>query len=416
MADLPVDVHPELRRVQLVAPTSTDERIALAAERTDGWLYLVTVAGTTGARAELSPALAPLVERARALTGVPLYAGFGISTPAQAAAAAELADGVVVGSAALVAAEEGTGSARALRRSAPRCARLSDEPVAGDVPRFGACVEVLEVARVREHAELAGVACAPSGSRVARRDAHRDGVVALAVQDELRDAEREALARRGEHVALEVHGRVAEQRPGRRRRGHEAGGEGEVEHAGLRDDGANRDARIGARGALRQRRSPGRPERELSSGRVANSADVREVEWRVQLGECVDPGRDVEQRLRPPAARADAAVLEVPRGDAVRREVDADPLHQRPVVLGAPVPAVDDDADGKRPGARREEELPELARVGAVRVRRSSHAPGRIRTCGLALRRRALYPLSYGRGRAQCNGRTSPCRSARPAS
>ena len=50
VADLPVDVHPELRRVQLVAPTSTDERIALAAERTDGWLYLVTVAGTTGAR------------------------------------------------------------------------------------------------------------------------------------------------------------------------------------------------------------------------------------------------------------------------------------------------------------------------------------------------------------------------------
>ena len=93
--------------MQLVAPTSTDERIALAAERTDGWLYLVTVAGTTGARTELSPALAPLVERTRALTDVPLYAGFGISTPAQAAAAAELADGVVVGSAALLAAEDG---------------------------------------------------------------------------------------------------------------------------------------------------------------------------------------------------------------------------------------------------------------------------------------------------------------------
>ena len=106
VADLPVDVHPELRRVQLVAPTSTDERIALAAERTDGWLYLVTVAGTTGARSELSP-LAPLVERTRKLTDVQLYAGFGISTPEQAAAAAELADGVVVGSAALLAAEDG---------------------------------------------------------------------------------------------------------------------------------------------------------------------------------------------------------------------------------------------------------------------------------------------------------------------
>jgi tryptophan synthase alpha chain len=107
VADLPVDVHEELRRVQLVAPTSTDERIARAAATTDGWLYLVTVAGITGARDELSPALAPLVERTRALTDVPLYAGFGISTPQQAADAAELADGVVVGSAALLAAEDG---------------------------------------------------------------------------------------------------------------------------------------------------------------------------------------------------------------------------------------------------------------------------------------------------------------------
>jgi tryptophan synthase alpha chain len=110
VADLPVDERPDLKRVQLVAPTSTDERIALAAERTDGWLYLVTVAGTTGARTELSPALAPLVDRTRRLTGVPLYAGFGISTPEQADAAAELADGVVVGSAALAAAEDGPGA------------------------------------------------------------------------------------------------------------------------------------------------------------------------------------------------------------------------------------------------------------------------------------------------------------------
>ena len=107
VADLPADDRPDLRRVQLVAPTSSDERIALAAERTDGWLYLVTLTGTTGARTELSPELAPLVERTRRLTRVPLYAGFGISTPEHAAAAAELADGVVVGSAALLAAEEG---------------------------------------------------------------------------------------------------------------------------------------------------------------------------------------------------------------------------------------------------------------------------------------------------------------------
>jgi tryptophan synthase alpha chain len=110
VADLPAGERPEVRRVQLVAPTSTDERLALAARETDGWLYLVTVAGTTGVRDALSPALAPLVERARALTSRPLYAGFGISTPEQAAAAAELADGVVVGSAALLAAEDGPGA------------------------------------------------------------------------------------------------------------------------------------------------------------------------------------------------------------------------------------------------------------------------------------------------------------------
>jgi tryptophan synthase alpha chain len=112
VADLPAVDRPELRRVQLVAPTSTDERIRLAGEQTDGWLYLVTVAGTTGARTDLSPALAGLVDRARRATDVPLYAGFGISTPEQARAAADLADGVVVGSRALQAAEEGAGELR----------------------------------------------------------------------------------------------------------------------------------------------------------------------------------------------------------------------------------------------------------------------------------------------------------------
>jgi tryptophan synthase alpha chain len=124
VADLPAGAHPELRRVQLVAPTSTEERLRLAAAETDGWLYLVTVTGTTGARESLSPQLASLVERARDVTDVPLLAGFGISSPEQARAAAELADGVVVGSAALVAAEDGSRSledfVRSLRRGLDR--------------------------------------------------------------------------------------------------------------------------------------------------------------------------------------------------------------------------------------------------------------------------------------------------------
>jgi tryptophan synthase alpha chain len=112
VADLPAGDRPELRRIQLVAPTSTDERVRIAAEQTDGWLYLVSVTGTTGARADVSPALAGLVERARALTDVPLYAGFGISTPAQARAAAELADGIVVGSRPVEVAEQGPEALR----------------------------------------------------------------------------------------------------------------------------------------------------------------------------------------------------------------------------------------------------------------------------------------------------------------
>jgi tryptophan synthase alpha chain len=107
VADLPAGERPELRRIQLVAPTSTEERIRLAADQTDGWLYLVTLTGTTGARGDLSPALTGLVGRARAVTDVPLYAGFGISTPEQARAAAEQADGIVVGSRAVEASEQG---------------------------------------------------------------------------------------------------------------------------------------------------------------------------------------------------------------------------------------------------------------------------------------------------------------------
>jgi len=113
LVDLPVEEHPELRRIQLVAPTSTEERIRAAAEATDGWLYLVSVTGTTGARTELSPALTPFVQRVRDASDVPLYVGFGISTPELARAAGELADGVVVGSRAVQVAEDGPEALRA---------------------------------------------------------------------------------------------------------------------------------------------------------------------------------------------------------------------------------------------------------------------------------------------------------------
>jgi len=127
VADLPAGERAELRRVQLVAPTSTDERLRLAADHTVGWLYLVTLTGTTGAREHLSPSLAGLVSRARAVTDKPLYAGFGISEPDQARAAAELADGVVVGSRAVQVAEQGPGALRLYVRS---LRAAIDDPVA----------------------------------------------------------------------------------------------------------------------------------------------------------------------------------------------------------------------------------------------------------------------------------------------
>jgi tryptophan synthase alpha chain len=120
LVDLPVEEQRQLRRIQLVAPTSTEDRIRAAADVTDGWLYLVSVTGTTGARTELSPALPPLVDRVRAVSNVPVYAGFGISTPELARAAGELADGAVVGSRAVQVAEDGPDALRSFVASLRR--------------------------------------------------------------------------------------------------------------------------------------------------------------------------------------------------------------------------------------------------------------------------------------------------------
>jgi tryptophan synthase alpha chain len=93
--------------VPLLAPTSTDRRIELACRLAGGFVYLVSVAGTTGARAQLSDRVAGLARRVRAHTDLPLLVGFGISTPAHAGQALQAgADGVVIGSRALEVAEQ----------------------------------------------------------------------------------------------------------------------------------------------------------------------------------------------------------------------------------------------------------------------------------------------------------------------
>ncbi len=105
--DLPPEEGKDLEKVTksndidliyLLAPTSTDLRVITVAERSRGFIYLVSLTGVTGARKTLSPELGSFVKRVREKTLKPLCVGFGISTPEQAVQAAQEADGVIIGS------------------------------------------------------------------------------------------------------------------------------------------------------------------------------------------------------------------------------------------------------------------------------------------------------------------------------
>jgi tryptophan synthase alpha chain len=113
--DLPHDEAGELRAacdgaglalVPLVAPTSTPERLRAIAAHARGFVYTVSTAGTTGERDELPPELSDTVARVRAAASLPVAVGFGVSTPEQARAVGEVADGVIVGTRVVRAAEE----------------------------------------------------------------------------------------------------------------------------------------------------------------------------------------------------------------------------------------------------------------------------------------------------------------------
>jgi tryptophan synthase alpha chain len=88
-----------LALVYLLSPASPPERVKLVADRTTGFLYLVSLTGVTGARDHLSPDLPEFITRARLSAHTPVAVGFGISNQAQMAAVGALADGVIVGSA-----------------------------------------------------------------------------------------------------------------------------------------------------------------------------------------------------------------------------------------------------------------------------------------------------------------------------
>jgi len=131
-----------LETVFLVSPTSPASRMSRAASLSTGFLYVVSRPGTTGMRDSLPTDLPATVARARRAVGrtgkrpsgeagLPVAVGFGISTPATARLAAQLADGVVVGSALVAAAEENErDAAGAVGRLARRLARASRRPSA----------------------------------------------------------------------------------------------------------------------------------------------------------------------------------------------------------------------------------------------------------------------------------------------
>ena len=104
--DLPLEEASEFRSlvgdmplIQMLAPTSPNERMESIARNAKGFIYLVSVTGVTGARISISDGLGDLIARVREHTSAPVCVGFGIGTPEQARQVGALADGVIVGSA-----------------------------------------------------------------------------------------------------------------------------------------------------------------------------------------------------------------------------------------------------------------------------------------------------------------------------
>lgn len=126
ITDLPVGADAEreawlgdsdLAYIRLVAPTTPADRMAEIARHGSGFVYVISRLGVTGARAELPADLPATMARLRSVTDLPACVGFGVSRPEQAAAVAALADGVVVGSALVRAADDGLESALELVRT-----------------------------------------------------------------------------------------------------------------------------------------------------------------------------------------------------------------------------------------------------------------------------------------------------------
>jgi tryptophan synthase alpha chain len=126
VTDIPVGADPEreewlgsspLAFIRLVAPTTPRERMAEIARHGSGFVYLISRLGVTGVQEKTDTSLPDTIRRLRSATSLPICVGFGISTPDQARAVGELADGVVVGSALVRAADKSAEDVLNLTRS-----------------------------------------------------------------------------------------------------------------------------------------------------------------------------------------------------------------------------------------------------------------------------------------------------------
>jgi tryptophan synthase alpha chain len=99
MSIVGADRDPPLPLIQMVAPTTPNERMERIARNAKGFIYLVSVTGVTGERKSVSEGLGELINRVREHTSAPVCVGFGISTPEQAKEVGKMADGVIVGTA-----------------------------------------------------------------------------------------------------------------------------------------------------------------------------------------------------------------------------------------------------------------------------------------------------------------------------
>ena len=113
-----------LDTIFLIAPTSTDERLKLIAERASGFIYAVSRAGVTGTRDSVSAEAEKLVDRMRQFSDLPIAVGFGISNAEQVADVHRYADAVVVGSAIVAEMERLAGSPELVNRTGEFARRL----------------------------------------------------------------------------------------------------------------------------------------------------------------------------------------------------------------------------------------------------------------------------------------------------